>query len=196
MKLEVIEVFKTMLAAKFGLLLVTGGLACGLTGPTLAEIYPGTGVVQHSSLPAPSVREKFVRLEVPHIRQRPWLCVPTSSAMILKYFGKNYDPRKLKRLAEGHKPKSKRNRRFTYFRDMRRGLQKIGYSWRIENYSKTEAGFEHGLERIKASLRNRLPVMIDVHLGQGHTFVVMGFNEKKRLSTFAILICLKGNREL
>ena len=45
----------------------------------------------------------------------------------------------------------------------------------------TDAGFEIGLVDIKKSLRDGHPVMIDVHLGQGHTFVIMGYNDRDKV---------------
>jgi hypothetical protein len=167
-----------------------GGLAANCLGAAFllgslagaaAEIKYETGVVRHSNLPAPVVSDAVVRLDVPHIRQQPNLCVPTSSAMILKYFGETHDPVKLKGLAEEHKPASKRNATFTYWADMQRALQSLGKRWYVRRYPKTEAGLEIGLVDIKKSLRDGNPVMIDVHLGQGHTFVIMGYNERDEL---------------
>lgn len=136
----------------------------------------GTGVVAHSRIPAPIVSDAVVRLDVPHIRQEPDLCVPTSSAMILRHFGEVHDPRALKRLAEEHKPASKRNTTFTYWQDMQHALRAIGKTWTTRKYPRTDAGLEQGLADIRRSLRAGNPVMIDVHLGRGHTFVVMGYD--------------------
>jgi hypothetical protein len=169
---------------------IAGRLAARCLGASLllgsmhnasAEIRYETGVVKHSHLPAPVVSDTVVRLDVPHIRQQPNLCVPTSSAMILKYFGETHDPARLKGLAEDHKPPAKRNANFTYWADMRRALQSIGKRWYIRDYPKTDAGFEIGLVDIKKSLRDGNPVMIDVHLGQGHTFVIMGYNDRDKV---------------
>lgn len=146
-----------------------------------AQMRMGAGIVPTSSLPAPVISKDVVRLDVPHIRQKPWLCVPTSSAMILRYFGERHDPVKLKAVAEGHKPKSRRNTRFTYWVDMRHSLRKIGKNWYIRDYPKSAAGYRNGWNAIKKSLRAGNPVMVDVHLGGGHTFVVMGYNEQKKL---------------
>mgnify|MGYP002083458440 FL=1 len=101
--------------------------------------------------------------------------------MVLRYFGESYDPVVLKRYAEEHKPKAKRNRDFTYWSDMQTGLKKIQKYWRIQNYSKDVSGFEQGLGHIKHSLRAGKPVLIEVHLGPGHTFVVMGYNDDQEV---------------
>jgi peptidase C39-like protein len=156
--------------------------AGGFHGQASAEMQDRTGVVPHSRIPAPIVSDAAVRLDVPHIRQLPGLCVPTSSAMILRYFGEAHDPVKLKALAEEQKPPAQRNTTFTYWVDMRQALQRIGKSWSIREYVKADAGFEQGLSDIKRSLRAGNPVMIDVHLGAGHTFVVMGYNDRDKVA--------------
>ena len=79
-----------------------------------------------TAYPLPIVSDPVVRLDVPHIRQQPDLCVPTSSTMILRYFGETHDPVVLKRLAEEHKPPSQRNTAFTYWVDMRHALRQVG----------------------------------------------------------------------
>ena len=104
--------------------------------PAFPEMGLTTGVVAHSRIPAPIVSEAIVRLNVPHIRQGYGLCVPTSSAMILKYFGEAHDPVVLKRQAEEHKPQSERNATFTYWADMQQALRTIGKNWYIRDYPK------------------------------------------------------------
>ena len=144
-----------------------------------AEIGWNQGVVNIARLPQPLVSPSVVYLDVPHISQghRPW-CVPTSASMVLRYFGKNVEPADLKHRAESHKPKRKRNRNFTYWADMRIALRSVGERWTIRDYPKTESGFRRGLNDIRRSLRRDRPVLIDVHLRGGHTFVVAGFNDE------------------
>ncbi len=142
-----------------------------------AEMAPRTGVVPIGAIPAPLVSEAVVRLDVPHSQQGLNLCVPTSSAMILRYFGKTYDPSVLKARAETHKPPANRNRDFTLWRDMKVALLTINAYWEIRNYPRTDAGLAEGLADIKTAPRSGNPVMIDVHLAQGHTFVIMGYND-------------------
>lgn len=150
-------------------------------GVAAAKMSQQTGLVSHSSIPKPIISKSVVVLDVPHIRQKRDHCVPTSAAMILRYYGETHDPALLKRYAEEHKPKSKRNTTFTYWVDMRRALKVIGKNWTIRDYPKTERGYQRGLNDIKRSLRAKRPVMIDVHLGPGHTFVIMGFNDEKQV---------------
>ncbi|MGB3179076.1 MAG: C39 family peptidase, partial [Albidovulum sp.] len=120
-------------------------------------------------------------LDIPHIRQSTYLCVPTSAAMVLSYFGDKADPKQLKSLAEAYKPKNQRNRDFTYWRDMNHALKKLGYRWKIQDFPKTDTGFASGLNKIKRHLRRGMPVLIDVHQDAGHTFVVMGFDDARQV---------------
>lgn len=156
-------------------------LCLALAAPALAELKYNEAIISARKLPAPHVSQKSVFLGVPHMRQKPYLCVPTSSAMVLAYYGDKHRPTDLKALAEGHKPKSQRNRYFTYFVDMIHAVKQHGYRWKMRTYPKTNAGFRSGLNAIKASLRKRRPVLIDVHLGQGHTFVVEGFDDQEKV---------------
>ena len=137
------------------------------------------GVVDIGKLPQPTASPSAVYLDVPHISQghRPW-CVPVSACMVLRYFGKDVEPADLKHRAESHKPEHKRNRNFTYWADMNVALRSIGEHWTIRNYRKTESGFRQGLNDIRRSLRRGRPVLIDVHLREGHTFVVAGFSDE------------------
>ena len=147
-----------------------------------AEIGRTQGVVNINRLPQPLVSPSVVYLDVPHISQgrRPW-CVPTSASMVLRYFGKNVKPADLKRRAESHKPLIRRNRDFTYWADMRIALRSVGERWTIRDYPKTAFGFRRGLNDIRRSLRRGRPVLIDVHLREGHTFVVAGFNDEDKV---------------
>jgi len=58
------------------------------------QINNGPGVTQKNESQAPP-------LSISHIRQENNLCVPTSAAMVLKYFGENRSPRELKTLSRG-----------------------------------------------------------------------------------------------
>jgi hypothetical protein len=156
-------------------------LCLALAAPALAELKYNEAIIPARKLPAPHVSQKSVFLGVPHMRQKPYLCVPTSGAMVLAYYGDKHRPTDLKALAEGHKPKNQRNRYFTYWVDMSYALKQKGYRWRIRSYAKTNSGFASGLNAIKASLRKKQPVLIEVHLGEGHTFVVEGFDDAQQI---------------
>ena len=64
---------------------------------------------------------------------------------------------------------------------MQHALREIGENWTIRDYPRTAEGFDRGLEDVKASLRAGNPVMIDVHLDDGHTFVLIGFDDTKKV---------------
>ena len=158
-------------------------LFCLVLGVTTsqARMSPNDGIISARSLPNPVMSHNLVLLDVPHIRQNPWHCVPTFSAMVLRYFGENHVPAQLKAWAEVYKPASKRNVRFTYWKDMQHALGKIGKRWEIRNYAQNSTGFSQGFAAIKSSLRKGNPVLIDVHLGYGHTFIVIGFDEIRKV---------------
>jgi hypothetical protein len=145
--------------------------------PLHAEIGWREGAVAHKTLPPTAITKTYVRLNIPHLRQDDWMCVPTSAAMVISYFGETANPRQLKEIAENHKPEGKRNSSFTYWSDMKFALKKIGYRWKIRDYPRNKIGFDKGLRDMKRHLRNGLPVLIDVHQDEGHTFVVMGFDD-------------------
>ncbi len=128
-----------------------------------------------------TVSSTLVVLDVPHVRQKPDYCVPSSTSMVLAYYGRTHSQTDLKMRAEHHKPKSQQNWTFTYWADMQKGLRSLGYNWSIRFYPKTNAGFSKGLADIKRSLKKGRPVMIEVHQGPGHTFVVMGFDNANQV---------------
>lgn len=142
-------------------------------------ITTNDGLISIKELPKKTISDDIVLLKVPHIRQKPGNCVPTSCAMILRYIGESVSPVGLKKLAENHKPKEKRNTEFTYWKDMLYALSQKGKDWKIERFEMNDEGFESGFEQIKASLRNDLPVVVEIHQGAGHSLVVMGFDENK-----------------
>ena len=125
-----------------------------------------------------------VALEVPYLRQEPNLCVPISAAMILAFYGDPQPPRRLKRLAMGkpYDPKAPfSDFSITLYRDLIKGMGRVGYAWAERTYPDTPAGAAAGLRDIEAELRAGRPVMVDVSLpGIGHTFVVRGFDPFRR----------------
>lgn len=131
----------------------------------------------HASLPPPAVTKSYIRLEVPHLRQWKNLCVPTSAAMVLKYFGETADPVQLKAMAGGDKPATRRNADFTYWDGMSHALAQMGYRWAIKTYPRTRQSFETGIRQIRRHLKKGWPVLIDVHQDVGHTFVATGYDD-------------------
>lgn len=146
-----------------------------------AKIGLRQGLTQPDEMPMPVKRSGLVMLDVPQVAQgkEPW-CVPASVSMALAYLGQDVSPARLKQLAEGHKHESRRNVWVTSWLDMQTGLKRIGARWKIKHYQNTQAGFSAGLRDIKRSLRRGRPVLIDVDLLTGHTFVVIGYNDAEQ----------------
>ncbi len=139
----------------------------------------------------------MVFLDVPQVSQgkQPW-CVPASVAMALAYYGQDVSPARLKQLAEAHKHPSKRNTYVTSWLDMQEGLRKIGARWTIEHYPNTRAGFFEGLRDIKRSLGRGRPVLIDVDLLTGHTFVIVGYDDDEQVLYFRDPLLKDGRQRI
>ncbi|MCG6884770.1 MAG: C39 family peptidase [Silicimonas sp.] len=150
-----------------------------------AKIPLRAGLTQPEDMPSPGKRRDMVMLDVPQVAQgkQPW-CVPASVSMALAYYGKDVSPARLKQLAESHKHESQRNVWVTSWLDMQEGLRRIGAKWKIAHYSNTRAGFYEGLRDIKRSLDRKRPVLIDVDLLTGHTFVIVGYNDDEQVLYF------------
>ncbi|MDJ0638308.1 MAG: C39 family peptidase [Paracoccaceae bacterium] len=155
-------------------------ILAGTTASAKIDLYQG--LVQPEQIPAPVKRSDRVFLDVPQVAQgkEPW-CVPASVSMALAYYGQDISPARLKDLAEGHKHVSQRNIWVTSWLDMKEGLRRIGAKWKIKHYPKTEGGFRKGLRDIKRSLRRGRPVLIDVDLLTGHTFVITGYDDEQKI---------------
>ena len=137
---------------------------------------------------APTPRDQIgverTLLVVPHIRQEALLCVPTSAAMIMAYYGDPQPPRRLKTLTLGRQydaQASFHDFSVTPFRELVRAVGSLGYGWSQETYPDTPEGFAKGIARIEGELREGRPVMADVSLGAvGHTVVIAGFDARRR----------------
>ncbi len=162
-----------------------------------AKIDLRQGLTQPEDMPEPVNRSEIVFLDVPQVSQgkQPW-CVPASVAMALAYYGEEISPARLKALAEGHKHESQRNVWVTSWLDMQKGLKRIGANWKIKHYKNTPEGFSKGLRDIKRSLRRGRPVLIDVDLLTGHTFVIVGFNEKDKVLYFRDPLLKDGRQRI
>lgn len=161
-------------------LLLTCFLSWGLSASARIDLYQG--LVDPATLPEPQRGREMVRLDVPQVSQymQPW-CVPASVAMVLAYYGRDYSPKYLKQLSDAHKHISQRNPEVTSWLDMETGLKRIGERWKMRHYRNTKAGFYDGLRDIRKSLRRGRPVLIDVDLLTGHTFVIVGFNDEEQV---------------
>ncbi len=162
-------------------------LACLFLAPlsVSAKIDLYQGLTPAEDMPKPVKSRSKVFLDVPQVWQgkEPW-CVPASVSMALAYYGQTFSPAQLKALAEGHKHPNRRNVWVTSWLDMDVGLKQIGANWKIRHYPNTNDGFASGLRDIKKSLRRGRPVLVDVDLLTGHTFVIVGFDDKEQVLYF------------
>jgi hypothetical protein len=121
----------------------------------------------------------FLRVE--HQRQEPNLCLPTSTSMILDYYGEKRDPKVLKAMATP--PGS--TFAGTYADDMLVALRRLGYSWRVQCFPQNAAGYAMGLPQLKRSVLDGHPVMVGLHRPPiGHVVVMVGFDEPSHELTF------------
>ena len=122
-----------------------------------------------------------VKLDVPFLAQETLLCVPTSAAIVLAFYGDAQPPRKLKALAAGraYDPAAPFNDfTITPFTSLISGLHTLGYDWRDSALPMTQEGFEQGMSVIKSDLRAGRPVLVDIsYAGVGHTFVLTGYDD-------------------
>ncbi len=162
-----------------------------------AKIDLRQGLTQPDEMPKPVNRAGMVFLDVPQVSQgrQPW-CVPASVSMALAYYGDEVSPARLKALAEGHKHESRRNVWVTSWLDMQEGLKRIGARWKIRHYKNTPDGFAKGLRDIKRSLRRGRPVLVDVDLLTGHTFVIVGFNDAEEVLYFRDPLLKDGRQRI
>jgi hypothetical protein len=121
---------------------------------------------------------------VPHIAQETLLCVPTSAAMVLAFYGDPQEPRRLKAVSRGraYDPAAPFDDfTITLFADMKRGLAGQGYVWSDAAFADTPQGYVEGLKVIEDELRQGRPVLVDITAnGVGHTVVVSGFDDRAR----------------
>jgi hypothetical protein len=134
------------------------------------------------ALPAPIRGYSRTILAVPHLRQEPLLCVPTSTAMVLAFYGDPRPPRLLKTLASGqpYDPAVPfTDFSITHYSDIIGGIRQLGYDWTQRTFPNSDAGFRDGLALIEAELRKGHPVLVDATVPTGHTFVIRGFDTDK-----------------
>jgi hypothetical protein len=119
---------------------------------------------------------RYAHLAVAHMRQGHNLCVPTSAAMTMGFYGDRRDPNELKVLSKGDPSVEG-----TFYSDLVKGLEGIGYSWMIVRYEETPQGFDTGLRSIKLSLDEGKPVLVSLYVPPlGHTNVAIGYDEEAK----------------
>jgi uncharacterized protein YvpB len=118
---------------------------------------------------------------ITHIHQERDLCVPTSAAMVLSYYGHPQEPRVLKLWSLGLEPNQQEFIYFsiTLFTNLITGLQRHGIYWTQHNYGMTTDGYQSGLQQIEAEIDQGRPVLVDTSLHDGHTMVVIGYSQDK-----------------
>lgn len=125
-------------------------------------------------------------LPIAHIAQESLLCVPTSAAMILAYYGDPQSPRKLKALAATGRYDPDHpfdDFSITFYREIVAAVRRLGYDWRELSLPDDDSGFDEGMRMIAAELDRGRPVMIDLSIPQGHTVIVAGLDSKKQVAT-------------
>ena len=162
---------------------VRKGVRYGLICLSACAIWVGVrSVVPYAD--AMPTSDRRVILDVPHLEQETLLCVPTAAAMILQYYGDAQSPRKLKTLASGREYDPSLpfdDFTITYYRDLVRAVQKLGYTWSEQSIPDTNTGFDAGIREIEDEIERGRPVMVDVSFESGgHTFVIEGFDSASR----------------
>lgn len=173
--------------------------ACSSTSPT--QVSNRVGIISSTqALPAARDTPKQTFIRLAHIDQEKNLCVPTSAAMVLDYFGDPKSPRELKVLSRGRNYDSRDpfdDFTNTFFRDFVAGMRRIGYNWQNKAYANDRLGFSSGLNDIRESLKARRPVLVDTALYTGHTVAVVGFDDvENRLYVIDPGIASPGYRSL
>ena len=151
----------------------------------MVAVVGGAAVSSCSPQAGPAPVQSFSRtiLAVQHLRQEPMLCVPTSAAMVLAFYGDPRPPRFLKSLAAGrfYDPTVQfTDFTITSYDGIVRAVRSLGYGWAQQTFDNDDFGFGKGLELIEAELRSGHPVLVDATLPSGHTFVIRGFDTDKK----------------
>jgi uncharacterized protein YvpB len=118
-------------------------------------------------------------LKVPHLDQGWNLCAPTSTSVVLRYYGLAADPEEIKRNAP--------NSPFgtgTAWDKINLSLQKLyGFTWELKTFSFDAKGAEEGLTLIRGELDRGNPVVIDIRgaeaTGGAHTVTVIGYDRQQ-----------------
>ena len=130
---------------------------------------------------SPALADKLLPVNV-HIHQERDLCVPTSAAIVLTYYGHPQEPRTLKLWSLGMEPNQQTP--FIYFSitpfvNFVQGLQRHGIYWTQHSFAMTDDGYQTGLKQIEAEIDQGRPVLVDTSIGGGHTMVAIGYSQDK-----------------
>ena len=138
--------------------------------------------------PQPILSDARTILAVEQQQQESMLCVPTSAAMVMAFYGDPHPPREIKSLSAGrpYDPQAPfTDFTITRYDDAIRAASALGYRWEQHLFADDDQGFGEGLALIESQVRAGHPVLIDATLPEGHTFVVRGF-DKQAQQLFAV----------
>jgi hypothetical protein len=118
-------------------------------------------------------------LKVPHLDQGWNLCGPTSTAVVLRYYGVAADPEEIKR----NVPNSPFGTG-TAWDKINDSIHKVyGIKWELKTYAFDADGAKEGLKVIRRELDKRHPVVIDIRgadaTGGAHTVAVIGYDRQQ-----------------
>jgi hypothetical protein len=102
--------------------------------------------------------------------------------MVLAFYGDQQSPRKLKILAAGRNYDPAEpfgDFSITMYREIVAAVRRLGYVWQERSLANDAAGFEQGLQIIRAELRRGHPVMIDLSVPYGHTVVASEIDSRQ-----------------
>jgi hypothetical protein len=144
----------------------------------LAACIGASGCVKNTDL-KPVRSDSRTVLAVQQQQQESMLCVPTSAAMVMTFYGDPHPPREIKSLAAGNSYDPKAvfsDFTITRYTDAIRAARALGYYWTQRTFSDDDQGFREGLALIEAEVRAGHPVLVDATLPYGHTFVIRGYD--------------------
>jgi len=144
----------------------------------LAVCIGASGCVNNAD-PKPIRSDSRTILAVQQQQQESLLCVPTSAAMVMTFYGDPHPPREIKSLAAGrpYDPNALfSDFTITRYADAVRAARALGYTWTQRTFTDDDQGFQDGLALIETEVRVGHPVLVDASLPYGHTFVVRGFD--------------------
>lgn len=119
-----------------------------------------------------------VMLDLKHQVQGPNMCVPTSAAIVMNYYGVTADPAKIMQLGGGSQKDGMAAEALT------KALKNWEFNWPTETYRVDSAGFKRGLKDILTELSADRPVLIHIHSRNrtilSHIVTLIGYDIKRQ----------------
>ena len=144
--------------------------------PLLAACVNASGCSGNAQL-QPIRSDSRTILAVQQQQQEPMLCVPTSAAMVMAFYGDPHPPREIKSLSAGrpYDPHASfADFTITRYDGATQAASTLGYTWTQRIVADDDQGFKNGLALIEDQVRAGHPVLVDATLPSGHTFVIRG----------------------